>query len=120
MEINFYTVKNQPTFNAQYPYRDIMCIMSSSEIVGRKSDTFEKTIAGILNKKPGIALEEKVKDYLHARDYLQEKYPQFQEAANSFRKMIDRVNRNHYAITDTDIRYIFSQVENSKKFIEII
>lgn len=119
MEINLYSLKNKPTFKAKYPYRDVMCIFSSSEIVGRKSDTFEKTISGIINKKAGIDPEEKMRDYLHARDYLQEKYPQLHNAAMDFRKLIDKVNRNHFAITDAEAKSIFNEAEKNQKFIDI-
>ena len=109
-------------FGEKYPFRDVMCLMSSSEIIGRKSDTFEKTISGILNKKAGLDSEEKMRDYFHARDYLQRKYPELQEMANSFRKMIDSVNRNHFAITDTQAKTIFTNAEKQfgSNFIEIV
>jgi len=124
MEVNFYTSKisNTPSFGEKYPLRDVLSIMSSSEIVGRKSDTFEKTISGILNKKTGSTQEEKVHDYFHARDYLYEKYPQLYEKAMNFRKMIDSVNRNHFAITDAQAKTVFADAErqSGKNFIEIV
>ena len=124
MEVNFYNTKisNTPSFGEKYPLRDVLSIMSSSEIVGRKSDTFEKTISGILNKKTGLDSEEKKLDYFHARDYLQRMYPQFQEMANSFRKMIDSVNRNHFAITDAEAKFVFANAEkkNHCQFLEIV
>jgi hypothetical protein len=124
MEVNFYNTKisNTPSFGEKYPLRDVLSIMSSSEIVGRKSDTFEKTISGILNKKAGLDPEEKMRDYFHARDYLNEKYPQLYEMADSFRKMIDSVNRNHFAITDAQAKTVFANAESQsgKSFIEIV
>ena len=124
MEINFNSSKiaNNQTFGAKYPYLDVMCLMSSSEIVGRKSDTFEKTISGILNKKAGLDPEEKVRDYLHARDYLNARYPQLREKAVAFRKMLDAVNRNHFAITGTEAKTVFVNAEkqNRCRFIEIV
>ena len=124
MEVNFYTSKisNTPSFGEKYPLRDVLSIMSSSEIVGRKSDTFEKTISGILNKKAGSTQEEKVRDYFHARDYLQRRYPQLQEMADSFRKMINSVNRNHFAITDAEAQSVFVNAEKhfGSSFIEIV
>lgn len=124
MEVNFNPSKmsNTPNFEAKYPLRDVLSIMSSSEIVGRKSDTFEKTISGILNKKIGLDSEEKIRDYFHARDYLQRRYPQLQEMADTFRKMINSVNRNHFAITNSEAKSIFANAEkqNHCKFIEIV
>jgi hypothetical protein len=124
MEVNFYNTKvsNTPSFGEKYPLRDVLSIMSSSEIVGRKSDTFEKTISGILNKKAGLDPEEKMRDYFHARDYLQRRYPQLQEMADSFRKMIDSVNRNHFAITDAQAKTVFANAESQSgnSFIEIV
>ena len=124
MEVNFYPSKmsNTPNFEAKYPLRDVLCLMSSSEIVGRKSDTFEKTISGILNKKTGIAQEEKVRDYFHARDHLNEKYPQLRELALNFREMLDSVNRNHFAIKGKDVNSLVSRFEeqNGGSFIELV
>ena len=124
MEVNFYTSKisNTPSFGEKYPLRDVLSIMSSSEIVGRKSDTFEKTISGILNKKAGLDHEEKMRDYFHARDYLNEKYPQLYEMAMNFRKMLDSVNRNHFEITDAQAKTVFANAESQSgnSFIEIV
>ena len=124
MEVNFYNTKitNTPSFGEKYPLRDVLSIMSSSEIVGRKSDTFEKTISGILNKKAGLDPEEKMRDYFHARGYLYEKYPQLYEKAMNFRKMLDSVNRNHFVITDAEAKSVFTSAEkqNHCRFIEII
>lgn len=124
MEVNFNLSKmsNTPNFEAKYPLRDVLCLMSGSEIVGRKSDTFEKTVSGILNKKAGLDPEEKMRDYFHARDYLNEKYPQLYEMATNFRKMLDSVNRNHFAITDAQAKTVFANAESQSgnSFIEIV
>ncbi|MBO6087069.1 hypothetical protein J6P92_01830 [bacterium] len=119
--LNIYSQRKYPSFGDKYPARDIMCIMSGSEVIGKRSDTFDRTVAGVLQKHISSTVEERGKDYLHAQQYLYEKYPDLRKLAVKFRNMLNSVSYNHFSITTEDEKLICSNFENQigSKFFDI-
>lgn len=115
-------ISDTSSFGERYPVKDIMCIMSNSEIIGKRSDSFEQTVAGVLRKPIGTTFEERSEDYQNAMRYLNEKYPRLSNFAAHFRNMLDSVSKNHFAITNDDIGLVTSRVEKQfgNKFVDII
>lgn len=120
---NIYPQKSfkNPSFGDRYPAIDIMCIMSSSEVIGKRSDTFEKTVAGVLRKPIGTSIEERGKDYQHAKEYLYNKYPNLRKLAQNYRAMLDAISTNHYAITTEDENLVTLKLEQQigSKYFDI-
>ena len=110
------------SFGDKYLLKDVLCIMSGSVAVGKQSDTFEQTVAGVLRKKIGSTVKERSKDYSVAKEYLNKRYSLLGRFADRYKSMLDSISPNHSTITIDDVQLVTSRIEKQygSKFVDVV
>lgn len=100
-----------PVFGTKYPFEDVMAIMSGS--FAHNIDSTSRTAVSILKCNAGNSLR-LAEYYLKARTVLQKKYLELIPVAENFRKALDEINYNHFAISKEQASKIIDN--ESKKY----
>ena len=102
------------------PFVDVMSIMTSTFVSGTEKSV-EKTVAKIINRPFRKDVAERYLDNLEARSILMQRCPDLIPKARDFKKLLDNVSYNQYAITTEDAAMIADKAvcEYGSKFVNV-
>lgn len=93
------------------PFGDVMSIMSTAFVTGTEKSV-EKTVQKVINRPMRKKIGEKYLDHLDARSILMQRCPELIPTAEKFRKALDNISYNHFAITEEDAAMVVDKAAN--------